>query len=139
MALTGNEIVLCIPVLSNGQPSGVQEAVTTQAIANLGGGGGGGTETGQVISAGGTYTVHTPAAGSPKNVIVTTTSAVTINIDAPNAGTPWGRVNITDNSGNPNVTVTPASGLINGAASASVLTAYGSDSLIDFGTGWGIQ
>lgn len=139
-ALTGNEVVEVLPVQSNGRPSGVSEFVTTQQIANLGGGGGGGgTETGIVISTGGTYNLGSVTAGSPTNYVVTTTSNVTINIPSPNAGTPWGRVNISGQSGNPSVTIVPGSGLINGGATALINTAYGSSNLLDFGTGWAIQ
>lgn len=103
------------------------------------GGGGTGSETGTVISAGGTYTLAAVTAGSPTNYIITTTSAVMLNIPAPNTVHSWGRVNVTDASGNPNVIVTPASGLINGAATALINTAYGSSNFLDFGIGWAIQ
>ncbi len=103
------------------------------------GGGGGGTETGTVINAGGPYNLASVTPGSPKNYVITTTSPVTINIPAPNSISPWGRVNITDQSGNPNVTVVPASGLVNGAAGATLNAAYESGNFLDFGTGWAIQ
>jgi hypothetical protein len=102
-------------------------------------GGGGGTETGSVISTGGAKTIPPVVAGSPINRVVTTTDAVTFNIPSPNASAPWGRVNISDQSGNPNITISPASGLINGAASYTLLSAYESVDLLDFGTGWTIQ
>ncbi len=102
-------------------------------------GGQSGIETTQTISGAGTVTISSVTNGRAQNVIITTTGAVTLNIPAPNASSPLGRINITDQSGSPNVTVTPASGLINGASNLLINNPYESANLLDTGSTWGIQ
>lgn len=74
MALKGDEVVLVLGTVGGThQPSGEQELVTVQAIANLGGGGG--LTTSVIISSGSTATVglatfvgFNSASGLPKTI-----------------------------------------------------------------------
>lgn len=120
-------------VIPTGSGSGAWVRLTAS-----GGGGGGGTETGEVISAGGTYNLASVTEGSPFNYVVTTTAAVIINIPASNASTPWGRVNISAYTAAPNITVMSSS-LINGETNTTITGYYESEDFLDFGAGWQIQ
>lgn len=146
---TNNVTVVGVKVAIDNQPSYVMNANYASTIFYFNGSswdilgtsatGSSAVENGTIISAGGTYTLTSVTPSSPTNYIVTTTSSVMINIPAPNNTLPWGRVNVTASSNNPNIIVTPASGLINGSATALINTAYGSSDFLDFGTGWSIQ
>jgi hypothetical protein len=69
----------------------------------------------------------------------TTGAATTINIPAPAPKPRSIPIDVIDGKGDSltnNITITPASGLINGAASYVLAKAYGSVRLVDNGTGW---
>lgn len=106
--------------------------------------GGGGTESGEIITAGVTVNIASVTPGAPYNVIIRKTigSPTQINLPAPNAATPWGRVNIKDGGGDAgtnNITVTPVSGDVDGQADFLININYQGQSFLDDGTTWNVQ
>lgn len=91
-------------------------SITYTTATGSGGGGAGGPETVIPVAAGGTINLAALTPGTPINYVVSTNSAVTINLPAPNAATPSGRVNVIGTGTAPNITIVPVSGLIGGAA-----------------------